>query len=73
MCEHLHVSNMWLYTLEIGEAQPDAPSQKSRRHNRFFFFFCVNRSLIRYGFLGGAQAIRYTVNTALTFIHFPDN
>ena len=24
-------------------------------------------------FLGGAQAIRYTVNIALTFIQFPDN
>ena len=61
---------MWLYTLEIGAAQPDAPSQKSRRHNHFLR---VNRSPIRYGFRGGAQAIRYGVNIALTFIQFPDN
>ena len=36
-------------------------------------FFCVNRSPIRYGSRGGAQAIRYSVNIALTFIQFPDN
>ena len=36
-------------------------------------FFCVYRSPIQYGFRGGAKAIRYTVNIALTFIHFPDN
>ena len=70
VCEHLHVSNMWLYTLEIGAAQPDAPSQKSRRHNRFLR---VNRSPIRYGFLGGAKGIRYRVNVALTFTQFPGN
>ena len=46
------------------------PARKSRRHNRFF---CVNRSPIRYDFRGGAQAIRYTVNIALTFTQFPDN
>ena len=57
-------------TLEIGSAQPDAPSQKSRRHNRFLR---VSRSPIRYDFRGGAQAIRYTVNIALTFTQFPDN
>ena len=36
-------------------------------------FFCVNRSPIRYDFRGGAQALRYTVNIALTFTQFPDN
>ena len=36
-------------------------------------FLRLNRSPIRYGFLGGAQAIRYTVNIALPFIQFPDN
>ena len=46
------------------------PARKPRRHNRFF---CVNRSPIRYDFLGGAQAIRYTVNIALTFTQFLDN
>ena len=34
---------------------------------------CVNRSPIRYDFRDGAQAIRYTVNIALTFTQFPDN
>ena len=48
------------------------PARKSRRHNRFFFV-CVNRSPIQYGFRGGAKAIRYTVNIALTFTQFPDN
>ena len=28
---------------------------------------------IRYGFLSGAQAIRYRVNIALTFTQFPGN
>ena len=46
------------------------PGRKSRRHNRFLR---VNRSPIRYDFRGGAQAIRYTVNIALTFTQFPDN
>ena len=46
------------------------PARKSRHHNRFF---CVNRSPIQYGFRGGAQAIRYTVNIALTFMQFPHN
>ena len=36
-------------------------------------FLRVNRSPIRYDFRGGAQAIRYTVNIALTFIQFPGN
>ena len=36
-------------------------------------FLHVNRTPIRYDFRGGAQAIRYTVNIALTFIQFPDN
>ena len=36
-------------------------------------FLRVNRSPNRHGFLGGAEAIWYGVNIALTFIHFPDN
>ena len=36
-------------------------------------FLRVNRSPIRYGFLSGAQAIRYRVNIALTFTQFPGN
>ena len=36
-------------------------------------FLRVNRSPIRYVFFGGAQAIRYSVNIALTFIQFPGN
>ena len=61
---------MWLSsTLEIGAVQPlfvtdITPPQP---------FFCVNRCPIRYDFRGGAQAIRYTVNIALTFTQFPDN
>ena len=39
----------------------------------FFACVCVNRSPIRYGFLGGAQAIQYSVNIALTFTQFPGN
>jgi len=68
-CEHLHVSNMRLYTLEIGAAQPLFVTEITPPKQ----FLCVNRRLIRYGFLGGAQAIRYSVNIALTFTQFPDN
>ena len=58
-------------TLQRSARHSLSLSQKSRRHNRFFF--CVNRSPTQYGFRGGAKAFRYTVNIALTFIHFPDN
>ena len=43
------------------------------RHHAATTVFCVNRSPIRYGFRGGAKAIRYTVNIALTVTQFPDN
>ena len=43
------------------------------RHHAATTVFCVNRSPIRYGFRGGAQVIRYSVNMALTFTQFSDN
>ena len=60
---------MCLSTLEICEAQPLFVTEITPPQP----FFCVNRSPIRYDFRGGAKALRYTVNIALTFIHFPDN
>ena len=60
---------MCLSTLEIGEAQPLFVTEITPPQP----FFCVNRSPIRYGFRGGAQAVRYTVNITLTFTQFPDS
>ena len=58
-CKRLHVSNMCLSTLVIGEEQPlfiteITPAQP---------FFCVNRSPIRYDFRGGARARSDMVRT----------
>ena len=60
---------MCLSTLEIGEAQPLFVTEITPPQP----FFCANRSPIRYGFRGGAQAIRYTANITLTFTQFPDS
>ena len=68
-CEHLLVSKMWLSTSEIGEAQPLFVTEITPPQP----FFCVNRIPTRYDFRGGAKAIRYGVNIALTFTQFPDN
>ena len=70
VCEHLHVSNIWLSTLEIGEAQLQPLFVTTATT---VFFVCVNRSPFRYDFGGGAKAICYNVNLTLTFTQFPDN
>ena len=72
VCEHLHVSNMWFSTLEIGEAQPlfvTTATTAITPHR----FFCVNRNPIWYDFGGGPKAICYYVKLTLTFTQFPDN
>ena len=74
MCEHQHVSNMWLSTLEIGEAQPVFVTTATTAITpQQPFFFCVNRSPTRYDFGGGAKASCYNVKLTLTFTQFPDN
>ena len=60
---------MCLSTLEICEAHPLFVTEITPPQP----FLYVNRSPIRYDFRGGAKAIRYTVNIALTFTQFPDN
>ena len=65
---------MWLRsTLEIGEAQPLSILDGNHAATTVLVFLCVNRSAIRYDFRGGAKALLYTVNIALTFIQFHDN
>ena len=75
VCEDLHVSNMWLSTLEIGEEQlqPLFVTTATTAITPEQPFFCVNRSPIRYDSGGGAKAICYSMNLTLTFTQFPDN
>ena len=47
------------FTFEIGAAQLRSVTEIAPPQP----FLCANRSPIRYGFRGGAKAIRYSVNT----------
>ena len=52
-----HLSDMWLFTLEIRAVKPRSVTEIALK-SAFLF---VNRSPIRYGFYAGAKALRYSV------------
>ena len=54
-----HLSDMWLFTLEISAAQLRSVTEIAPKSP----FLRVNRSPIRYGFCASAKAIQYSVNT----------
>lgn len=64
-CKSSPLSDMWLFTLGIGEAQLRTVTENAWPQP----FSCVNISPLRYGFFCvGARAIRYGVIIAAEFI-----
>ena len=58
-----NLSDIWGSTLEIGSEQRHSITEIAPLKP----FLCVYRRTVRYDFRGGANAIQYIVNKALTF------